>query len=93
MKLSQLGTLGAGYDLTRKPTQGSKTYYLTGGHVAAPKLGLLRESMFVVVQASRKSWHPWPLNTQRQLRRRAVQLAWVEGWRDALLGTSEFTAG
>lgn len=87
------GNSRAGYDLTLKPTQGSKIYYLTRGHVAAPKLGLLRESVLVVIQGSRKSWHSWPLNTQRQLRRRAVQLAWVEGWRDALLGTSEFTAG
>lgn len=73
--LSQLETLRTGYYLTSKPSQGSQIDYLIRSHVAAPKLGLLKESVFVVVQMSWYPWHPWPSNTQQQLRRRAIQLA------------------
>lgn len=75
-RFSQLGTLRACNQLTSKASQGAQTDYLFRS-LAAPKLGLLIESVFVVVQMSRYPWHPWPSNTQQQLRRRAIQLAGV----------------
>lgn len=77
--LSQLETLRTGYHLTSKPSQGSQIDYLIRSHVAAPKLGLLKESVFVLVQMSRYPWRPWLSNTQQQLRHRhrAIQLAGV----------------